>query len=94
MKVIWSLLAKRDLRELIANIAEESIQGAELVAARILKTAEVLAGMPHSGRIGRVSGTREKVVRRTPYILVYRIISRRVRVLRVYHGARRWPARF
>ena len=94
MKVIWGRRAKLDLRELVAYIAEDSIQGAELVAKRILKAAGLLAQMPRGGRMGRVPGTRERVVHKTPYILAYRIVSGRVRILRVYHGARKWPASF
>jgi toxin ParE1/3/4 len=94
MKVIWGRRAKFDLRELIAYIAAESVQGAELVASRILKAAELLTQFPRSGRPGRVRGTRERVVDRTPYILAYRIVSGRVRILRVYHGARKWPKGF
>jgi plasmid stabilization system protein ParE len=42
MKVVWGRRAKLDLRELTAYIAEDSVQGAELVAERILKAAELL----------------------------------------------------
>jgi len=92
MKVNWGPRAKRDLRELIAYIAEDSIEGAGSVAARILKAAELLGRMPQGGRLGRVAGSRERVVGRTPYLLAYRVRSGQVRILRVYHGARRWPA--
>jgi len=94
MKVTWGRRAKTDLRDLISYVAEDSVQGAELLANRILKSAELLAQMPRSGRPGRVPGTRERVVGRTPYILVYQIVSGRVRILRVYHAARKWPLRF
>ena len=80
MKLIWRRRAQRDLHELVAYIAEDSIQGAELVAARILKAAELLTKFPR--------------VRRTPYILVYKIDSKQVRVLRVFHAAQKWPAHF
>jgi toxin ParE1/3/4 len=79
---------------LIAFIAEDSVQSAEAVADRILKAAELLTEFPRSGRSGRVPGTRERVVGRTPYILVYQIVSGRVRILRVYHGSRQWPKKF
>jgi toxin ParE1/3/4 len=46
------------------------------------------------GRPGRVTGTRELVVDGTPYILPYRVRNRVVQILRVLHGARRWPQRF
>jgi toxin ParE1/3/4 len=83
-----------NLRELVAYIAEDSVQAAETVSGRILKAAELLADMPRSGRIGRVPETRERVVGRTPYILAYRIVFGQIRVLRVYHSARKWPVHF
>jgi toxin ParE1/3/4 len=94
MKLSWTPRARRDLRELIAFIAEDSLQAAEMVAERILKAAESLPQFPRSGRIGRVKGTRERVIGRTPYLLVYRVVSGRVRILRVYHSARKWPSQF
>jgi addiction module RelE/StbE family toxin len=94
MRLVWSRRAKRNLHDLIAYIAEDSVQGAELVSARMLKAAELLAEMPRIGRIGRVPRTRERVVGRTPYILVYQVDSERIRILRIYHGARKWPSNF
>jgi toxin ParE1/3/4 len=49
---------------------------------------------PEIGRPGRISGTRELVVRGTPFIVPYRTVGREIQVLRVYHGARKWPDRF
>ncbi len=51
----------------------------------------MLAKYPEIGRPGRVRGTRELVVAGTPYIAAYRIMGEVVTVLRVLHGARRWP---
>ena len=84
----------RDLDELAAYIAEDNEKAALYIEERILKDASLLSRFPLSGRAGRVSGTRERVVSRTPYILVYKIASGIVRVLRVYHGARKWPGHF
>lgn len=94
MKPVWGRRARRDFNELISYIAEESIQTAQLVADRIDKAVELLTQMPQAGRTGRVTGTRELVVQRTPYILVYRFRAGSVYILRVYRGARRWPVRF
>jgi toxin ParE1/3/4 len=88
------LRARRDFNGLISYIAEQSVHTAELVADRIDKATELLTLMPRAGRRGRVAGTRELVVQQTPYILVYRFRSSAVRILRIYRGARRWPARF
>jgi toxin ParE1/3/4 len=63
------------------------------VEARIHEEAKMLSRFPRSGRAGRVTGTRERVVRKTPYILIYKAAAGRVRILRVYRGARRWPER-
>ena len=86
--------ARRDLHELIAYIAQDSVRTAELVSDRIWKAVAQLANAPRSGRAGRIAGTRELVVSRTPYIVVYRIRSRGLFILRLYRGARRWPSRF
>ena len=45
------------------------------------------------GRAGRVRGTRELAIDGTPYIVAYRIKGNVVEVLRVIHGAQRWPRR-
>jgi addiction module RelE/StbE family toxin len=94
VKIVWSKAAMRDLEELATYIGADSEQGAEFVEERIHRETRLLSRFPRSGRPGRVSGTRERTVFRTPYILVYRIVSRRVRILRVYHGARQWPLNF
>ena len=94
MRLVWSRAAMRDLDELAAFIGMESERASELVEGRVHEEAKLLSRFPRSGRIGRVPGTRERVVGRTPYILAYRIVSGRIRVLRVYHGARKWPKQF
>ncbi len=52
-----------------------------------------LADHPNIGRTGRLPGTRELVIQRTPFILVYRVRTkeRRIEVLRILHGAQQWP---
>ncbi|MDQ7827232.1 MAG: type II toxin-antitoxin system RelE/ParE family toxin [Candidatus Eremiobacteraeota bacterium] len=46
------------------------------------------------GRPGRVPGTRELVVPGTKYIVAYRVRHRSLQILRVLHGARKWPEEF
>ncbi|MGO4728142.1 MULTISPECIES: type II toxin-antitoxin system RelE/ParE family toxin [unclassified Inquilinus] len=45
------------------------------------------------GRPGRLRNTRELVVNHTPYVVAYRIDESAVTILRVMHGARKWPRR-
>jgi toxin ParE1/3/4 len=49
--------------------------------------------MPNSGRLGRVPNTRELVVTGSPYFLPYRIAGEAIHILRVLHGAGRWPGK-
>jgi toxin ParE1/3/4 len=94
VKLVWSEAGMRDLLELAAYIAAESEQTAKLVETRIHREATLLLAFPHAGRAGRVSGTRERVVRKTPFILVYRASQAELRILRLLRGARKWPAHF
>jgi toxin ParE1/3/4 len=67
---------------------------ARRTALRIVAAVETLIpANPKVGRPGRVSGTRELVIARTPFIVPYRLREGTIEVLRVFHGARRWPDR-
>jgi toxin ParE1/3/4 len=95
MNIVWSSEAIRDLISLRTHIAEESPAGARRVVIRILQTVETpLPHNPQAGRPGRVPGTRELVIPRTPYIVPYRLQNQTIQILRVYHGAQRWPESF
>jgi toxin ParE1/3/4 len=95
MNIVWSPQAISDLAALRAYIAEDNEAAAQRVALDIIRNIEqLLSDNPDMGRPGRVPGTRELVVPRTPYIVPYRIRDNRLQVLRVYHGARKWPEKF
>lgn len=86
-------LALSDLDELMGYIAEDSPQAAAAVAEKIWESTRVLSDHPAMGRPGRVSGTRELIVAGTAYIIPYRVVASEVQILRVLHGARKWPDR-
>jgi toxin ParE1/3/4 len=95
MKIVWSPEAIQDLISLRAYIAEENPAAARRIVLRVLHDVEhLLRDNPQMGRPGRVPGTRELVVPRTPYIVPYRVQRATIQILRVFHGARRWPERF
>jgi toxin ParE1/3/4 len=92
MNIAWSTEAIEDLVSLRAYIAEDSPIAARRVVLHIIQNVEqVLLDSPQIGRPGRVPGTRELVIPRTPYIVPYRFERTTIQILRVYHGARRWP---
>jgi addiction module RelE/StbE family toxin len=91
MRLEWSAYALADRIAIFDYIEADSPRAAVAVDDRIREQAETLAQFPNSGRPGRIEGTRELVISRTPYIVAYRITENTVRILRVLHGARRWP---
>ena len=94
MRVRWLRTALANLEAEAEYIARDNPAAASRVVATIVRSVERLAKYPASGRPGRVAGTRELVVAGTPYIIPYRIRGGAVEVLRVFHGARRWPPKF
>ena len=89
--VDWHPFARADLAELVAYIASDNPVAAYRVHDDIRKQTSLLAIYPELGRPGRVRGTRELVVTGTPYIVDYRFAADLLTVLRLLHGARRWP---
>jgi len=94
MRVTWHRRARQDLRHIREQIAAENPQAAQRVAQRILRAIDLLAEQPEMGRVGRVPGTREFVIPDTPYIAAYQIVEDTLVILRVLHGAQRWPEQF
>lgn len=94
MQVHWTLPALGDLEEIQDRIAQEGPLAAYRLIPDVMdRTDLLLADNPMVGRRGRVTGTRELVISRTPYIVVYRMNSR-VEIVAVVHGKRKWPESF
>ena len=94
MRLIWSRQAVEDIAALRAFIESEDPAAARRSVLRIIEAVETLIpANTQAGRPGRVPGTRELVVTRTPYLVPYRVRAGAIEVLRVFHGARRWPDR-
>jgi toxin ParE1/3/4 len=95
MKLVWAPQALQDLASLRAYIAEDNPAAAQRVASSIVRVVnDGLPRHPDIGRPGRVPGTRELVIPRTPFIVPYRVRANTIVILGAYHGARRWPDSF
>lgn len=68
-------------------IASENPAAGRGVGLRIRAAFEMLCHFPKMGRHGRVPGTREWLVRRTPYVVVYAIGESSIDILGVFHCA-------
>jgi len=94
MTLLWSPESIHDLLALRAHIAEQDPAAAKRVALHILYCVEyLLLENPKLGAPGRVPGSRELVIPKTPYIVPYRVRGSRIEIARVYHTSRRWPDR-
>jgi toxin ParE1/3/4 len=93
--VRWAHSARRDYRNILEWLNDRN----PTAAARIVNTIDnrlvSLAEMPRMGRRGRVEGTRELVISRTRYLVLYQFdeAADQVLIVRLLHGAQRWPPR-
>lgn len=91
MRLEWSAFALADRVGIFDYIETDNPRAAVIVDERISTQVERLTRFPQSGRPGRIAGTRELVISRTPYIAAYRIAGNLVRILRILHGSQQWP---
>lgn len=93
MRVVWTAAARAAREAAIEYIAQDSLTAALSQLDEIERQTDRLAEHPKLGRVGRVRGTRELVISRTPFIAVYRLheASQTIQILRLLHGAQQWP---
>jgi addiction module RelE/StbE family toxin len=87
----WSVLAVEDRETIFDYVATDDPSAAISLDDLLVTQALDLVNFPERGRPGRITGTRELVVSGTPYIIAYKVAANGVRILRLLHGARRWP---
>lgn len=93
MRIKWLQRALLDLAEVEAYIARDNPAAAAYQVLNIIRAVSLLKEQQGIGRAGRVAGTRELIVPGTLYLVPYRVRDNTVEILRVYHAARKWPAR-
>lgn len=92
MLIRWTEPAVSDLTQICDYIAEHrSAATARRVAVSIYERVGSLADFAEMGRPGRRDGTRELILTGLPYIAVYRAGRDVVEILRILHGAQKWP---
>jgi addiction module RelE/StbE family toxin len=93
MRVRWTADAADDLERICDYIALSRPESAHRVAQSVVERTETLKQFPNIGRPGRVEGTRELTFPPLPFVAIYEVIDSQdeVRVMRILHGAQRWP---
>ena len=87
----WSFRARRELNAAPAHIAQEDAERVAAVYARIDQATAHLRNHPAIGRPGRIPGTRELVIPRTPFVAIYVVERGVVRIISLHHTAQEWP---
>ncbi len=91
MELRWAEEAAADLEHITDYLFQNAPErAAELVRAMYNAPAALLT-FPHRGRAGKKEGTRELVLSSLPYIVVYQIAGEVIHIVRILHGAQKWP---
>ncbi len=93
-KIIWSLQAREDLRDIVSFIAADNPAAAQSFGLRLMSKVDVLANFPQLGRVvpdESDEALRELILR--PYRIVYQVLAdqQMVAIVRIWHGARGEP---
>lgn len=93
-KIIWSLQAREDLRDIVTFIAVDNPMAAESFGFLLMSKVDLLAQFPKLGRVvpeEQNESLREVILR--PYRIVYQLLEQQntVAIIRIWHGARGEP---
>jgi toxin ParE1/3/4 len=84
--------ALEDIERIHAYVARSQTPARAYKVASLIRLAmNRLTAFPTSGRPGRVADTRELVVSRLPYVVIYLVRGDDVIIQRVLHQAQQWP---
>ena len=80
--------AARHLSEIHSYVARVNPAAADRILTRIITATARLEKFPYSARVGEAGGTRELVIPRLPYIVVYSVTDDVIEIHGVFHTAR------
>lgn len=86
----WTTPAANELESAQGYYEQHNPLAAEALARRIDSAVRQLCEQPLTGRAGLREGTREWVVQRTPYVLVYRAADGVLQILHVWCAGQDW----
>ena len=92
MQLIWSPRAQLDLQLIDDQLFAEDPDFADRVALASVYSARFLLDWPNAGSIVGDDGHRKWPIKKTPYILIYKVAGQNVHILRVYHERQDWNA--
>ena len=87
----WLPVAISNRFEQLDYIAQDNPLAAMSQDEEIEHQVDMLMQHPQIGRPGRLRGTRELVISRTPFVVVYRVKGTRIEVIQLLHSSQQWP---
>ena len=91
MELRWTEEAAADLEHITDYLFQNAPERAAELVRGIYNAPAALLTFPYRGRAGKKEGTRELVLSALPYIVVYQITGEVIHVVRILHGAQKWP---
>ena len=88
----WSIHSSTNVADIRDYIANDNPQAAQNVLDEIRRVVNSLRDFPLLGHAGRRAGARELVITRYPYLIIYRLDAKKVRILAVVHQSRKHPS--
>jgi toxin ParE1/3/4 len=97
LRIRWSLAALDEYDASIARLRANNPPAAIRYVEALSDAIALLARRPHTGRRGRVDGTREKSLLRWRHVIAYRVATDEngegaLEILHIIHTSRDWPA--
>jgi addiction module RelE/StbE family toxin len=89
-RIRWAPAAANDLEGIRNFLEEHHPSFTQSTIRRLYNAARSLKQFPHRGRIGQKEGTRELVILPLPYVIVYRVDSNILHILRLMHTSEDW----
>ncbi len=91
MLLRWTEDAADDLGRIADYLDAHAPERAADLVRTLYNAPSDLLTFPNRGRVGKKEGTREFVLSPLPYIVVYQVRDDVIFVVRILHGAQKWP---
>jgi toxin ParE1/3/4 len=88
----FSLRSIANMETIRLHIAADNPIAANKVIESVASTADKLMDFPMLGHVGRRLGTRELVLSKYPYTIVYRLTVKKIIIAAVIHQSRKNPS--
>ncbi len=91
MELRWTDEAAADLEHITDYLFQNAPERSAELVRGIYNAPAALLTFPYRGRAGRKEGTRELVLSSLPYVVVYQVTGEVIHIVRILHGAQKWP---